>query len=991
MSRLLSILASGLLTVSLQAPGKQLNIAHYDTRDGIPQVQVLTVHQCDVGYIWLGTFSGLSRYDGRQFRHFVSRDGLNSNHITDLVTDPKGTLWIGTGNGVCRLIGSNRFDCLDLQGASEAQVHSLHASDDDLWVASDAGLFRVRNGKAQSVELPGGPEQAVLSVTSDLEGGIWIGGAGELFLKTSSGIETVPLEGAGAPVSITALTTGYDGVWVGTTEGLFLKTHGKAQRISEPAWLATLDFSDLMWDRAGRLWGSTASGLVRFVQGDFELLSERNRLASSILHQAFMDREGIVWLAHDSGLSKLLPSVFVGYTEQSGLLSSFVRTIAQDPRGRLWLGTRQGAQVIESRDGEWMIDSSFTISLDDGLLDERIYSIAFPDPETALLATSHGVARWTEDAGIVGIIREADGLPSNRTRALLVDRGGKTWISTVQGTVVYQENEIKPPSPTEQASAYAMRIREGIDGRIWFATLHDGLLMLDTNGEFQQWRGEHGLSDEMLWDVAPARDGSVWVGSNGDGLFQLRADGTIHHYTSADGLVDEFVWQVLEDRDGHIWAYTNRGLSRYDGAQWSNFRESDGLLHLEGAATAAIEANDGTLWFGSADGLMRYADRDLYRPTVQPPVVVREVMLGDRRMEPGERLPHRPGSLQFQFAGLSFKDESEVRFRYRLLDLEQDWTEAGTSRSVTYARLGGGDYQFEVMARSPLGVWSETPAKFAFSVQPAYWATWWFWAVTLSAILILGGSVVHFRERAARARELELHRMVRVRTGELREANRRLERASRTDQLTGLPNRRYLMDRIHHDIAEIRRNLKSEEPVSNSDMIFMMVDLDHFKSINDRYGHAGGDQVLQQQARLISAQLREADDLIRWGGEEFLVVARHAEASLSPVIADRVVHAARNQQISLAGHDEAIGPTCSIGIVSYPFVAEQLDSLDWEQAVQLADIAMYEAKHRGRDRWVWIRPGPNLDISDGDQLIDRARNDLDPMIKAGELRIETSD
>jgi diguanylate cyclase (GGDEF)-like protein len=991
MSRLLSILVFGLMAVSLQAPGKQLNIAHYDTRDGIPQVQVLTVHQCDVGYIWLGTFSGLSRYDGRQFRHFVSRDGLNSNHITDLVTDPEGILWIGTGNGVCRLIGSSRFDCLDLPGVAETQVHSLHASDDRLWVASDAGLFRIRNGEAERVELPTESERVVFSVASDPEGGIWIGGAGGLFLKRSSRIQSVTLEGAESPVSVTALTLSDDGVWVGTTEGLFLAARDGVRRIAEPDWLADLDFSHLLWDRAGRLWGSTATGLVRYEQGNFELLSDRNRLASDILHQAFMDREGIVWLAHDSGLSKVLPSVFVGYTQESGLLAAFVRTIAEDPQGRLWLGTRQGVQVIESRNGEWQIDPSFTIALDDGLIDERIYSIAFPDSETALLATSHGVARWTADAGIVEVIRENDGLPSNRTRSLLVDSQGKTWISTIQGTVVYQADRIEPPGATELASAYAIRIREDIDGRIWFATLHHGLLMLDTDGRFRQWRGEHGLSDEMLWDVEPASDGTVWVGSNGDGLFQLHVDGSIRRYSTADGLVDEFVWQVLEDQAGRIWAYTNRGLSRFDGAQWSNFRESDGLLHMEGAATAAIEASDGALWFGSADGLMRYVDQELYRPSVPPPAVVGEVLLGDRRIEPGERLPHRPGSLQFQFAGLSFQDESEVRFRYRLLDLENDWTEADTTRSVTYARLGGGDYRFEVMARSPLGVWSETPARFDFSVQPPYWTTWWFWTLALSATLMLGWSALRLRERAARARELELHRTVRERTAELREANRRLARASRTDQLTGLPNRRYLMDRIHHDIAEIRRNVRSEKPGNNSDMIFMMVDLDHFKSINDRFGHAAGDQVLLHQAGLITKQLREADDLIRWGGEEFLIVARHAEASLCPTIANRIVNAARNQQIFLAESDAVIRPTCSIGIASYPFITHQPEILDWEQTVQLADLAMYRAKHRGRDGWVWIRPGPNLDISDGDLLVERARNDLDHMIEAGEVRIETGD
>ncbi len=965
----------------------QLNVEHYDTRDGIPQVQVLTVHQCDEGYIWLGTFGGLSRFNGRGFRHFSARDGLRSNYITALETDSTGHLWIATSSGLCRVAGRDRFECQDHGELHGIHIHDLHAVDGALWVASDGGLFRVEDDSIQAVEFAAGSGQPrVLSVASADDDVIWVGTDTGLFVlgegdSTGSRVVEVP------EMQVAALAVVENRVWIGSGRGLYRWEDGG---LVEPEDPLLVDVGHLRVDDDGRIWASTATGLVRVEGSRVDHLGVNNGLASEILHQTFIDREGIVWMAHDSGLSKLLPSKFVGYNIGSGLLSAFVRSLAEDDMGRLWLGTRNGAQVVSLIDGERRLESDVKITAAEGLADERVYSITFTGDGDALLATSQGVVQWREGEGVANVLVEEDGLPSNRARALLHDSRGRTWVSTDLGTVLVDNGAVHAAPTPDLAAAYAMRIREDEAGRIWFATLQHGLVMLKENGSHRQWRGADGLTDEMLWDVVPSGSGSVWVGSNGDGLFNVDVDGSITNYTVEDGLTDDFVWQVLVDNDGRVWAYTNRGLSRFDGSGFESFGESDGLLHLEGAATAALQASDGGLWFGSADGLMRYEPDGRGRGEVPPRVVIEEVTLGGQPIKHSERLPHASGSLQIRFAGLSFLDEEAVTYRYRLSDVEKEWTEGGNSGSVTYASLGGGDYIFEVQARNHHGIWSREVASFPFSVQPPFWATWWFWTAVFLALGLLAHTTLHLRERANRIRQLELERIVDRRTAELSEANRRLEHASRTDPLTGLPNRRYLFDRIDHDVAETRRRYAGNQVEENRDMIFMMIDIDHFKSINDRYGHDAGDKVLCALARLLASELRASDDLIRWGGEEFLVMARNAEASLARNLADRIVNATRGHEVKLNEKVEVLVPTCSVGIATFPFFHERPALLDWEQAIQLADIAVYMAKNKGRNGWVWLRAGSPPADDDGGTFVERTREERASLIESGHVFVDSS-
>ena len=252
---------------------------------------------------------------------------------------------------------------------------------------------------------------------------------------------------------------------------------------------------------------------------------------------------------------------------------------------------------------------------------------------------------------------------------------------------------------------------------------------------------------------------------------------------------------------------------------------------------------------------------------------------------------------------------------------------------------------------------------------------WAAWADTLNEMLagyILGLFIMFSADM------LILYRSLERRTSELASANRRLEEASLTDPLTGARNRRYLASQLPGDIAYFRRQFTRDPHLR---MVFVQLDLDHFKLINDTHGHAVGDIALTEFTALLKRVIRGGDYLVRSGGEEFLVVLRSVPAPQVEAYCRRLYDAVRKFRFSVPD-GKRLGITCSIGVAEYPFTPAEPDALDWEAAARLADRAMYHAKQHGRNRWVLLRPAPGVKATVLRKELDR---ELDSLLKKKRL------
>jgi len=295
---------------------------------------------------------------------------------------------------------------------------------------------------------------------------------------------------------------------------------------------------------------------------------------------------------------------------------------------------------------------------------------------------------------------------------------------------------------------------------------------------------------------------------------------------------------------------------------------------------------------------------------------------------------------------------------------DTDWIATGAdSRVASYSNLDPGDYVLQVRATNRSGFWSPHELAIRVRIQPAWWETGWFRMSLLALLAAMVYALVQLRTRHLRARQIELERTVHERTADLEKLTQALQResaaleeSSLTDPLTGLRNRRFVALHIEADAALAVREYASHASYGASlrddaGLIFFLIDIDHFKQVNDDYGHAGGDAVIVQMAARLSSVFRDTDYLVRWGGEEFLVVARATPRTHAAELAERARAAVADQPFAL-DDGRLLSKTCSIGFCCFPVSTQYPAAPAWAAAVNIADALLYAVKLAGRNGWM---------------------------------------
>jgi diguanylate cyclase (GGDEF)-like protein len=944
--------------------------------------RVRVVFESSARDIWIGTEGGLNRFDREtgeidRFLHDPSNpSSLGNDQVRDIIEDRQGSLWVATDGGGLAVLPA---------GGTEFS-HFRHDPQDPRSLSED----RVR------------------SVFEDASGMIWVG-------TYEGGLNRLDPE-----------TGEFD---------RFVHVDGKSGSLSDNR------VRSIFQSRNGRIWVGTDAGLNTWLPGRDRFWSYQHSPADSTslvgdrVTSIFQDRGGVIWVGSYGGVSTWNETTgsFSSYrhdpTDPGGsLANNNVNAFAEDDAAAIWIGTYGGLDQLDRETGQIR---HFTAdpSRSDRLQDNRVFSLLVDSRNVLWVGTFEGgLHRRLENQSFLNYRNDpSDPYSLSRDAVTVVreDGQGVIWVGTYGGGlnryveeqdrfVVYRH---EPSSSTSIGSDKVLAIHEDSDGILWVGTDGAGLNGYDrSSGSFTRFRfqaaDDKSLSHDSIFAILEDSEGTLWIGTQGGGLNRWSLEdrrahrGRFRRYTAEDGLPNDVIYGILEDEQGMIWLSTNNGLAQLDPRtdEIRTFDESHGLLSKEFNFAAAYKTREGEMLFGGIEGFNSFRPADLSGNRYKPPVVLTSFLKlnqeitagGPVSMLEGIRLKHSDYVVSFEFASLDYTAPEKNRYSYMLEGFDSGWNDLGSLNRATYTNLDPGSYTLRIRGSNSDGVWSDSQVELGILVAPPPWQT--SWAYSIYALLSLAVVArLHYNRVEERRKEMAQRKLlegqVEVRTRELAERNddlqqaiEKLELASVTDSLTGLRNRRYLVNTIENDLALVDRfnEERRKDPVRAAanlqpDFLFLMFDLDGFKEINDSYGHAAGDLVLLQVRDILESVCRRSDTVIRWGGDEFLLIARHTSRETAERLAERIRSTVEAHEFHI-GRDEKKHLTCSIGFAYYPFVAGQPSQLTWEQIVVVADRALYAAKNSGRNTWVGIQGTPQSNKFDAAGLVHLINDRLDTLV-----------
>jgi hypothetical protein len=375
---------------------------------------------------------------------------------------------------------------------------------------------------------------------------------------------------------------------------------------------------------------------------------------------------------------------------------------------------------------------------------------------------------------------------------VIQDRNGEIWITTKrslcrldQATGTFKSyGFLLSDDPAARSVSEHVFIHEDRNGDFWLGTA-EGLLRFDANRKtFQRFRNDPkdraSLSHNVVRAVHEdplAPDQILWVGTAGGGLNHFdRETETFTHFTEKDGLPDNVIYALLSDGADNLWMSTNKGLAKFDPRTltFKNFYVQDGLQDNEFNSGAHFKSASGELFFGGIGGFNAFYPQDIQDNPHAPPVVFTGFQIFNKPIS--HKTPSSPLTqaisetreltlsyehkvFSFEFAALDFTAPSKNQYAYKMENFDDDWQQAGTSRTATYTNLNPGEYVFRVKASNNDGVWNEEGTSLKITITPPWWKTWWAYGFY---VLMFAGAVFGYirYKTATQAKELARERKV---------------------------------------------------------------------------------------------------------------------------------------------------------------------------------------------------------------------------------------
>ncbi len=774
---------------------------NYTSADGLPGMTITDVMQDKKGYIYIGTYDGLVRYDGVEFTTFnrnldpkydftavraifqdsddniwvghndegvtcmtpsgdalkyEKADGLPHNSVRAICEDHDKNIWLGTASGLCYFTPDARFvipQGLEELGQEAIQVSKLFCdSAGRIWISTSIPneLFVYTNKRIERYEgITKIKDPAVHEVTQDKSGALWFGVAPHYAVKIKDAEETV-------------FDVSHD-----HTEGTVMNS--------------------VIQDTNGNYWFAGDSGITIIHDGLYTYYDKRNGIADDYINEVMQDREGNIWLAYNrGGIEKMSQGKFRTIT-----MPIAVNSICEDSaRGLEWIGADNGVYCY--KDGKFLVNEITRLTKGSRIRevtmtrDKELLISCYSELSVIKCNPNGKIENWTVQDGLAGL----------KCRAAIKSSGGDYYIGTTQGLSVRDGKSGEFTNITKEnglSNEFIMAVHEGKDGLIWIGTDGGGVYVLRDKEILRHYSTEDGLSGNVIFKIEEFDDDEFWI-TTGTGISKYNPQtDTFSNLNSSNGLATDGIFQMLFDYTQTVWMTSNRGIisaplseihkvfeGQREKINVTGFGASDGLITGGVTATSrSMKDSSGRLWFTLIDGFAIYDPVKARKNSNAPKIEIQEYTVDNvKKPYKGEKIILEPSAkrLDVKFTGLSFVSSEQIKFCYKLEGFEKEYSDWSTHRNVSYTNLKPGTYTFTVRSQNGDDVQSEPSEPIIIVKKPYIWQLKRFWIILALALVGIASFGVWLKWRAMRRYQIELEKKVEERTRDLKIANEKAEK-----------------------------------------------------------------------------------------------------------------------------------------------------------------------------------------------------------------------
>ncbi len=806
--------------------------------------------QTNDGFINIGTYEGLVRFDGIEFT--TLRRGKDNNisfaSARALLQDSDGNLWVCSNDEGLQMISPDGKN-LSFTTQNGLPNNSVRAIVEDkkknIWVGTSAGVICLTHDKhlLNPQFEPGTVSKGILctSLYCDTAGCVWLTTENEkgLFIFINGLFRSVPFMNNFGEYTATAISQDKSGnYWIGLgSKGIYKIKNGRATRILTGTILDYSPTGTIYPAPDGSVWFGTDDGLVVCKDDDFYECPIQN-IKNTKINKIICDREGYIWIATDrNGIGKLTQGRFK-------MAKNFVTTnaIAESKDGTVWLATDKG--VLAYRD-EKQIHNRLTEFTKE--LRVRHVEIASNGDILACCYSKPGLIRYNVRAGQIKTWSTDDGLVGNKVRVAIESQPGEIYVGTTNGlSVIHRDGSIKNFRQTDGlTNEYVMCVYKDKNDLFWIGTDGGGVYYMKDETILGRQNSDNGLPGNIIFKINQDKQGSYWI-STGTGLArcpsydssQRRLPTGFQIVNSDNGLETDSVFQIFFDKMNQAWITSNYGIAcapfedfvaaaegRKEKISIKYYNKNEGF-DSDGPASTSLSICDhlGRIWLAAVDGFAIYDPQKVRANPVLPLVCIESIRVDAvEHKNPSNIIELKPGTkrVEIKYTGLSFGAPEKLKFTHRLTGFEDDFSEASSIRTISYTNLKPGRHIFMVNAINGDGLISPKAETMLFVQKPYFYQTKWFWILATIAFFGSVVTIFYLKQRRIKLENIRLEGIVKKRTKQLE-----IEK-EKSDQLL----RAILPDKIAN---ELRDNIHSIGE-NFSDVTILFSDIENFTKTSSEH------------------------------------------------------------------------------------------------------------------------------------------------------------